>query len=299
MKLCGWFKRGRYQVNTVTVHKGFQKGGINYSGGTMAKSITDGVLEIIDEGLNLFHIGKAPHFKHKKSCLILNNTPATFDADKVISKIYEQLVSNLKYSDNRFHSQGPSDKNWRFEKIPYIAKHNGSKEKILEKSIAKLPAPDWVNQVPTSSGLIGSSSDKLRNIDLVHSLGKREYEFIELKVNSDTPMFAAFEIVINGMIYLLSREFYPNQCIDSKEILNARKVHLQTLAPQDYYSEYSLDWLENELNKGLKTFLSEKFNGKFEMDFSFTSFPESFNCSCKDNELLKALDNRVAVKWNN
>jgi hypothetical protein len=264
-------------------------------------SIVDGVMYIIDESLNITHIGKAPHFKHKKSCLSLKSTPADFNAGKVISKIYEQLVNNFKDPDNHFHSRGPSDKNWRFEKIPYIAKHNGSKEKTLEKSIAKLPSPDWVNQVPTSSGLIGSSSDKLRNIDLVHSLGKREYEFIELKINSDTPMFAAFEIVINGMIYLLSREFYSNQSIDSKEILNAKKVHLQTLAPQNYYFRYSLDWLEDELNKGLKTFLSEKLDDNIEMDFSFTSFPESFNWPCEDedNELLKVLDNRVAVKWNN
>ncbi len=200
---------------------------------------------------------------------------------------------------------GPSEENWRFKKIPNIAKHNRSEEKKLEKAIVKLPSlPDWVNQVPTSSGLIGSSSDKLRNIDLIHRLEGRVYEFIELKVESDTPMYAAFEIVVNGLIYLVSREFYTNQCIDSKEILKARKVHLQTLAPQDYYSRYSLSWLEDELNKGLKTFASEKFNNNFEIDFTFTSFPESFKWprkdnELKDNELVEALNNRISVEWRN
>ncbi len=265
----------------------------------MVKSIIDGVFEIIDEGLNLFNIGTSPHFKHKKSCLVTKKTPATFDANKVVSRIYEQLVANLKNPDNRFHSRGPSKENWRFEKIPNIVEHNPSKEKTLEKTIVKLPLlSDWVNHVPTSSGLITSSSDGQRSIDLVHRLEKGAYEFIELKVGSDTPMSAAFQIVIYGLIYLMSRQFYTNQCIDSKEILKARKVHLQVLAPQDYYSDYSLEWLENELNRGLKTLVSGKFNN-IEIDFTFTSFPESFVWPCEDNELVDALNNRISVKWRN
>jgi hypothetical protein len=264
----------------------------------MAKSITDGVLEIIDGAFNLSHIGKAPHFKHKKSCLSLKSTPADFDADLVILQIYEQLVNNFKDPDNRFHSQGPSPENWRFKKIPYIAKHNKSKEKTLEKAIAKLPSRDWVNQVPTSSGLVNDASDSSRNIDLAHRLGPRKFEFIELKVESDTPMFAAFEIVINGLIYLLSTEFYSESCINAKETLSAKVIHLQTLAPQNYYSRYSLAWLEEELNKGLKNLLAAKFDSRTEMDFSFTSFPNLFAWPCEDKELLEALNNRATVQWN-
>jgi hypothetical protein len=264
----------------------------------MAKSITDGVLEIIDEAFDLSHIGKAPHFKHKKSCLSLKNTPAGFDADLVILQIYEQLVNNLKKPENRFHSWGPSTENWRFKKIPYIAKHNKSKEKTLEKAIAKLPSRDWVNQVPTSSGLVNSASDSSRNIDLAHRLGLRKFEFIELKVESDTPMFAAFEIVVNGLIYLLSTEFYSESCINAKETLSAKVIHLQTLAPPKYYFRYSLAWLEEELNKGLKNLLAVKFDSRIEMDFSFTSFPSSFAWPCEDKELLEALNNRATVQWN-
>jgi hypothetical protein len=265
----------------------------------MGANIIDGVLDIIDKRLNLFHIGKPPHFKHRKSCFELKNTPSAFDANRLIFEIYEQLARNIKCPDNRFHSRGPSDENWRFKKILYIAKNNESKEKKLEKAIAKLPSPDWVNQVPTSSGLVSSSSDRLRNIDLVHRLKPRVFEFIELKIDSDTPMFAAFEILVNGMIFLLSYEFYPNQYIDSKEILNAKTIHLQTLAPHNFYSGYSLDWLESDLNNGLKNFMSAKFNDKLEMDFSFTSFPESFVLTCEDKDLSEALDDRTTVQWNN
>ena len=274
------------------------------------KRITDGVDKIIDEGLNLFNIGTAPHFKHKKSCLITKKTPVTFDANKVVSRIYEQLVANLKNPDNEFHSVGPSKENWRFEKKPKMPNDNSKskrEEMKLEKTIVKFP--DWVNQVPTSFRLIAPHSDIKRNIDLVHRLGigKGAYEFIELKVGSDTPMDAAFQIVVSGLIYLMSREFYTKQYIknkeilkgiDSQEILKARKVHLQTLAPHGYYSDYSLEWLENELNKGLKAFVSGKFNN-IEIDFTFTSFPESFVWPCEDNELVEALENRISVKWRN
>ena len=264
----------------------------------MAKSITDGVLEIIDGAFNLSHIGKAPHFKHKKSCLSLKSTPADLDADLVILQIYERLVNNFKEPDNRFHSRGPSMENWRFKKIPYIAKHNESKEKTLEKAIAKLPSLEWVNQVPTSSGLVSDASDKLRNIDLVHRIGPRKFEFIELKVESDTPMFAAFEIVINGLIYLLSTEFYSESCINAKETLSAKVIHLQTLAPENYYSRYSLAWLEAELNKGLENLIAKKFSSRIEMDFSFTSFQNSFSLPCEEKELLETLNNRAYVQWN-
>ncbi len=266
----------------------------------MVKSIIDGVDGIIDEGLNVTDNGTStPHFKHPSSCSIAKNH-GKFDANEVVSRIYEQLVTNLKDPDNEFHRKGPSKENWRFEKKPEMPHNPKSKreEMELEKTIVKFP--DWVNQVPTSLHLISSSRSNPR-IDLVHRLGirKEAYEFIELKVGSDTPMYAAFQIVISGLIYLMSRKFYTSEYIDSKEILKARKVHLQTLAPHGYYSGYSLSWLENELNRGLKAFVSGKFNN-IEIDFTFTSFPESFVWPCKDkdkdNELLvEALENRISV----
>ena len=281
----------------------------------MAKRIIDEVDKIIDEGLNLFNIGKDPQYQHKKSCSIAEKHCATFDANEVVSRIYEQLVANLKNPDNRFYSEGPSKENWRFEKKRDLGTHDPNKERGLEKAIVNLSdsanfrASDWVNQVPTSHLLITSTSGRNRNIDLVHKLvEEEEYEFIELKVESDTPMYAAFQIVISGLIYLMSRKFYTSQyidseeilkVIDSKKILKARKVHLKTLAPQDYYSDYSLSWLEDELNKGLEAFVSEKFNN-IEIDFTFTSFPEKFVWPCKNNnELVEALNNRIPVKWRN
>jgi len=263
----------------------------------MPKNIVEGVDNIIDESLNITQIGKAPHYDHIKSCLLLKNHPSSFDAYEVICQIYNQVEQNFNHPENRFHLSGPSEQNWRFEKIPYIDENNLSEEKKLEKATAKPAFKDWANQVPTAGGIINSTSDKLRNIDLAHELKIGFYEFIELKIESNTPLFAAFEIIVNGLIYLVSRKNYQDQHLDGKKLLAAKEIILQTLAPRDYYARYKLDWLEKELNRGLSKFLLENFKGKLKMRFAFTSFPDSFNWPCEDAELLNALDNRSVVTW--
>jgi len=263
----------------------------------MPFNIVEGVGSIIDESLNITHIGKTPHYRHGKSCVSLDGPPSSFDAYSVICQVYDQIEQNFTHPDSVVHESGPSEQNWRFEKIPNIAKNNKSMETTLEKTIAKLASLDWVNQVPTSSRVINSDSDKRRNVDLVHRLKTGFYEFIELKVKSDTPLFAAFEITINGLIYLVSRKNYQDQHLDGKKLLTAKEIILQTLAPRDYYARYKLDWLEKELNRGLSKFLLENFKGKLKMKFAFTSFPDSFNWPCEDGELLNALDNRSVVTW--
>jgi hypothetical protein len=258
---------------------------------------------IIDQDLNVTNIGqKTPHYKNITSCKRLRTRPLGFNAFSTISKIYTQLTHNLNHKDNHFHSGKLSKKNWRFEKQLEIDKDNKSKETTLEKAIARVSSSEWVNQVPTASGLIKPHADKKRNIDLVHRIAHECYEFIELKVDSDTPLYASFEILINGLIYLLSREFYQKHYKDAKdsnELLNGKIIKLQTLAPVIYYQGCSLSWLEEGLNEGLKTFLSDKFSNEIEMSFSFTSFPESFDWPCEEKNLLNGFHNRIPVKWNN
>lgn len=263
----------------------------------MPANIVEGVDNIIDESLGITHIGQASRYKLIKNCVSLEGPPSSFDAYNVICQIYDRIEQNFKHPDNRFHSKGPSETNWRFKKILYINKDNPSKEKTLEKAVAKLASSDWVNQVPTSGGIINSSSDKLRNIDLVRRKKTGFYEFIELKIDSDTPLFAAFEITINGLIYILSRENYGDEHLVGKELLSAKKINLQTLAPQSFYSRCRLNWLEKELNSGFSKFLADKFDGKLKMDFAFTAFPEKFKWPCKKRNLLDALDNRSVVNW--
>ena len=146
-------------------------------------SILARVDDVIDEALGL----KDSRFKykHKKACQLLSEGigPA-FDAKALIGNILAQVKRN------RDQTRLPSDKNWRWEKHLEIDSDNRSPEVKLERQIVRSSGNDWVNQVPVASGLAGSG-DRRRAIDLVHRCGNGWYEFIELKVGSDTPLFGA------------------------------------------------------------------------------------------------------------
>jgi hypothetical protein len=231
-------------------------------------SILNGVNDLIDNALDLESIGKAPHHKHKESCLKL--AEEQFDALTLIKEIHTKIGSN--WHNSRYHKG--SEENWRFKKNTYISDDNPSPEVRLERAIVNIPhelwpeAADWVNQVPTASGLIAPSADGSRRIDLVHKCGDKEYEFIELKVGSDTPLYAAMEILKYGILYIFTREHEEMSKYFKKEsdLLNASSIHLMVLAPADYYAPYNLSWLEKNIDSGLASFLS-KFN--FKMDFKF------------------------------
>jgi hypothetical protein len=238
-------------------------------------SILTGVNELIDNALDLNSIGKAPHHKHKKSCLKLaSKSMQKFDPAALIEMIYEKIKSN--WHSSSYHKG--SEENWRFIKNTYVSDDNSSPEVCLERAIVNIPqelwpdAADWVNQVPTASGLVDPNADGSRRIDLVHKCGDKEYEFIELKVGSDTPLYAAMEILKYGVLYIFSREHEEASKYVKKEqdLLKATKIHLKVLAPASYYAPYNLScnlsWLEARINSGFASFLT-KFN--FKMDFKF------------------------------
>lgn len=234
-------------------------------------SILADVDDIIDEALGLKDIGGRPFHKHKTSCRELTKRPVKeFDASALIGKIYTKIGNN--WDNSTYHKM--SEENWRFDKKTNVSKKNKSPEVLLERAIINIPqelwpeAADWVNQVPTASGLVSPSADGSRRIDLVHKSGDKEYEFIELKVGSDTPLYAAMEILKYAVLYIFAREHAGMSKYVKKEndLLKATKVHLRVLAPVSYYAPYNLSWLENSIDRGLASFLS-KFN--FKMDFKF------------------------------
>ena len=73
------------------------------------------------------------------------------------------------------------------------AAHNTSKEVLLERAIVKAMGEDWSNQMPTASGVLGSHADKRSSVDLVWRKCPTSFTLMELKVDSDTPLFAAVE----------------------------------------------------------------------------------------------------------
>ena len=276
----------------------------------MFESILKDVGKIIDEELGLTNcgIGKEPHYKHKASCQRLSEfLPPTFDATALIKKIYAQVICNWK----KGIKYRPSTENWRFEPRENIDARNDDPEIKLERAIVRTqtqPPVNWANQTPTSSGFVGQRADKHRNIDLIHRCEDGVYEFIELKVDSDTPLYAAMEILQYAVLYIFYRENaqeMKSRSAKQKPLREATVIHLRVLAPFNYYEGYNLDWLEESICRGLKAFLAGR-TPKLQMDFRFDAFPPWFSSDhakaiCKDlskeqaDSIRMVVDNRRPV----
>ena len=180
--------------------------------------------------------------------------------------------------------------------MPDIDPDNRSEEKQLEKAMARELGPTWTNQMPTASGLV-TSGERQRNVDLVHRVGAREFEFIELKVESDTPLYAAFEILKNGMTYLYSRRRRTDLGYRETDHapLWADVVHLRVLAPESYYDGYDFAWLERFLNMCLARVVEPSVDGALRMDFCFERFPSGFVPSARGPSLAAAVARRERV----
>jgi len=243
----------------------------------MPKDILDGVYDIIDQTLGLEFIGKVgkkPHYKHRESCRKLSEfPPSNFNVEALIKKIYQKVEQNW---NDRSYKKDPSEKNWSFPKHRRISSKNKSSEVMLERKIVKIP--QWANQVPAASGLVNERLDKRRAVDLVRQCQDGSYELVELKVKSDTPLYAAMEILQYGVLYIFSRakrEVF-RYTKEQNPLLWATAVHLKVLAPCEYYKGCKLDWFEDEINSGLKRYIAEP-TFDFQMDFKFEAFPPSFS----------------------
>lgn len=216
-------------------------------------AIFDGVDELIDRALRVTDIGKAPHYQHKASGLRLISKPYGLNCHELWATMLTRIEKNWICSQESGLNRPGSRQNWRFEKQEYISSANSSIEKLIEKAIAVDCDETWVNQVPTASGLIDSTSERHCNLDLVHRVGEDAFEFIELKNNSDTPVYAAFELLKYAAIYCFSRKNASvlGYDIDQKFLLTAKRVQLCVLAPFSYYGPYRVEWLQTELNRAL------------------------------------------------
>jgi hypothetical protein len=261
-------------------------------------STFNGLYDIVDRHLDITDVGtSAPHYAHKTSALRLSKKPPNkFDSKRMLDEMLNHLVTNWQESSCRRES-GPSSKNWRWEKQLDISPNNTSPEKTLEKKIVSISSNDWVNQVPTASGLFDESNDKQRNIDLVHRRNTREYEFIELKVNNPTPLKAAIQVVQYAILYTFARFNYSSVQQQKQELLQAETILLCVLAPLRYYSGYNLHWLVDSLNTGLKPFL-DTHHLNLNMNFQFMAFPQDFTWPCSDQECQVALKKRIPFSWN-
>ena len=217
------------------------------------------------------------------------------DGRDVVSPVFRQIASNYERA-GASANKNRSQENWRWRRPQmYIAPHNRSPEVVLERAIVsaseRLGRADLANQIPVASGLIAGSPDARRAIDLVQQRGESSFEFVELKVGSDSPLYAAVEIVAYACLWILARFDPPAR---QSDILAADQLDLRVLAPAAYYSSFDLRSIERMFDAGVSTLGDDHGLG---VTFAFhvvgtasISFPP-----LPDIELLEMFDTRRAL----
>lgn len=128
---------------------------------------------------------------------------------------------------------------------------------------------DWANQVPVASGLIKGASDGRRAIDLVQRHAAGTYQLIELKIASDTPLYAAVELLGYASLWLLARLDPP---ANEPDLLKAQCLDLRVLAPMAFYTTFDLAVLERSINRGVQL-LGHQFGVR--MSFAYDVLPDT------------------------
>jgi len=262
-----------------------------------SRSILDGVDPIIAQWVGSAgnpRYGNTP-LKSKQALIDLSENnghvtrPSPTTAPDLISKILAKIEANYGTMGTR----EPSISNWAWEKSLYIAPENTAEEKILEKILVQVLDGSWVNQVSVCNSM-AERNEFCRRIDLAHAVTDSEFELIELKYGtekqdygSDTPLFAALEILQYALLYLFSREKGMYDGLDRKpNLLSAKTIHLIVLAPAGYYTyqaaggrrkDFDLCWLEACLNDGLCQYLQSRQGSLPTMDFHFQCLLPEFD----------------------
>lgn len=209
------------------------------------------------------------------------------DFKMLLQKLYEKIEANRT-------ERKPSKENWRMKRQTFVSDCNRSDEVLLERAIAILGEreilPGWTNQVPVASGLVDSSADKRAAVDLVR-LENQHADLIELKWESDTPAFAAFEILLYGLVYLFCYLKRDDLKYGSRELMKVETISLYVLAPNEFYCGGDLAWLERGLSVALNSFSSDQTNGSLTMEFGFLSFPERFTLPFGKGKQVASLEN--------
>jgi hypothetical protein len=229
---------------------------------------------------------------HKSALLEIGRRKA-FPAGTV-DATYSRIASNWQLC----HEAGigsPSAANWRW-RVPQLAisAHNTSPEVRLERALIaaceRLGRSDWSNQVPVASGVAGANAERRRAIDLVHQRGPGHFELVELKVASDTPLYAAFEIIGYTCIWLLSR---LDPSAPDNPLLAAQAIDAVVLAPTTFYAPYQLDALRLQLHDDLQRLGHEH---GLALSFRFEAFPDHLaNPPWTDEQMAHLLDSRSAI----
>ncbi len=224
---------------------------------------------------SFFKLRDNQHLKQRSVSRGLN-APGAGDED------FLALVSDLYDCIESKHSgRPPSQEKWRSKRVTTLSDHNKSPEVLLERAVAMLGEagilPGWLNQVPVASGFINDRFDKRAALDLV-KLEDDVVRFVELKWESDTPAYAAFEVLRYGLVYLFSRVNVAEFGYGDRRMMRVGRVALQVLAPSVFFDKHDLGWLERGLDHALDNTSRQKTSDQLSMGSNSSPSRPILNC---------------------
>jgi hypothetical protein len=230
----------------------------------------------------------------KSTAISLNDRPSSgFDGATLVATLC-QALDDPSWFELSKRSKG----NWAWRKA-HLTYKTKSREVQLERSVVATGGlANWTFQMSTTSGLGGDGANRRRAIDLVQRLGSTSFRFIELKVKSDNPLYAAFEILAYGLAYCLARHHCCKVHSDIN-VLNASRIELEVLAPEGWYEfnhrghtqrcRFDLSWLASAINAGFATEIKAlRLDGLDEVSFSFRSFSSGDDTAAAASEIVGA-----------
>jgi hypothetical protein len=217
----------------------------------------------------------------RQLCSQLNEHRPSADYSSLVAELYRSI-------EGKCAKTSTSKQNWRWVPQTKIADGNKSPEVLLERAVAILAKnkhlPDWSNQIPAISGMVPGRQEKRAAVDLARLNGDR-LELIELKWKSDTPVYAAFEIMLYGLAYIFCRAHLP---YGASPTMKARAVSLQVLAPEEYFQKRDYRDIEAGLSRGFNAVLQHQVSPKLSGDFRFVQLPRGFDLPFKRGAAVKA-----------
>ena len=220
--------------------------------------------------------------------------PPDLNLKRLVNELWKQIAVN--WVEGRCQARGKF--NWRLELRPTGGESDGQPEVALQRRIARFienegRAECWSNETPTGSGLSEGASGDPGGLDFAYQDDAGDITLIELKVGSYTPVSAAFQVVIYGLLLTLARLVDKQIKIITNDVWRDTKhAHLRVLAPTSFYSDYlGLGWFEKRLDEAVSEFGSAH---DLPMRFAFREFTAE---PTTESELIERLGEKGKIPW--